>query len=116
VNKFLFLISICILNFACSFASKSYLKGPKNNQNYNSQNPNYQNYNTYSTPNYNTNSQVINSGSQYPQSNSRLYRNPYNFPDSHEQRGIYDYDQYYVAPMQYNNIEPERKSVIHNKY
>ena len=116
MNKFFLLICISVLTFGCSFASKPSLQGIRSNQNLNRQNSNYQNYNDYSSPNYKTNSRAINSGSQNPEANSRLYRNPYNFPNSYEQRGVYEYDQYYVAPMQYNNIEPERKSVILNKY
>jgi hypothetical protein len=116
VNKFFLLICVSVLNFGCSFDSKPPIQRIKGNENLNRQNSNYQNYNDYSSPNYKTNSRIKNSGSQNLEANSRLYRNPYNFPNSYEQRGVYDYDQYYVAPMQYNNIEPERKSVILNKY
>lgn len=56
-------------------------------------------------PNYQSSSLPANSG---------FYVNPYDF-----QRGgnrVYDYDQYYIAPTRYKNIEPESKNVILNKY
>lgn len=79
---------------ACSSISEPYEKRTNIKKNFNHQKSNYQNY----------------------QPNSRQYNNPYNFPNDYRQKGVYDYDQYYVAPIQYYNIEPERKNVINNKY
>lgn len=50
----------------------------------------------------------------YP--NSRVYVNPYQYPSYYGYQGNQDYDQFYKAPMQYNNIEVESKSVILYKY
>ncbi len=101
MNKLLFWIIFYFLISSCSSASNAKLQKERN-------------YNPYSSPNYKNNSY------NRSESNSNLYQNPYNLPNvyqqGYQQSEVYDYDQYYIAPMQYNNVEPERKSVIHNKY
>ena len=103
------MISVCLLLYNCSNAVKPYQ--PRST--YNKIN---QNYNPYSQELYNQNMRSKNSINKNYKANSRLYENPYYFYNQYQQNQIYDYDQYYVAPTQYNNIEPEKKSVINNKY
>jgi hypothetical protein len=43
---------------------------------------------------------------QYNPPSSRIYRNPYNFPPRNYYQ-YYDFDQYYVPPTQYRNIETQ---------
>ncbi len=93
INKLFYLVSFVIILCSCS-SNQSSLRNRSVNQ---------RSQNLY--PNYQQNALPANSG---------YYVNPYDF-----QRGsnrIYDYDQYYVAPTRYKNIEPESKNVILNKY
>jgi len=115
VNILLILTCFCLLIFNCSIQSKPDFNRIESDKNNNSRNSKYQNYNPYLTPNYNKNSQPNYPKNNY-NSNSQFYQNPYNFPNNYQQKEVYDYDQYYIAPTQYNNIEPERKSVINSKY
>ena len=54
---------------------------------------------------------------QYYDSNggSKRYVNPYEIQNQYRQNG-YDFDQFYVAPTQYKNIEPQTRNVILDKY
>jgi len=93
-NKKLFFLLLCLINFACVLPFK------------NSQNRIFKSQNT--------NNYSRNNNNYYP--NSRIYNNPYQYPSYYGYQGVQDYDQFYIAPRQFNNIEPESKSVILNKY
>ncbi len=58
---------------------------------------------TPNTYNYNQNNYPRSYQQQY-QPNSRSYSNPYNNPQRNYYQ-YYDFDQYYVPPTQYKNIE-----------
>lgn len=96
INKLFFLVSFGVIFCSCSSNSSSL-----RNRSATQASPRLY-------PNYQTNSGPVNSSGSY------YYVNPYDFQSGSNQ--IYDYDQYYVAPTRYKNIEPEYKNVILNKY
>lgn len=46
---------------------------------------------------------------------SKRYINPYEIQNQYRRNG-YDFDQFYVAPTQYQNVEPQTRNVILDKY
>ncbi len=93
-QKFIFLIGLLLLIFSCT-RDRNY---PRDNA---VRLDSYQHYPQNYQP--------------YVRSNSRSYSNPYNNPPQNYYP-YYDFDQYYVPPTQYKNVEQNNNSGPSSKF
>ncbi len=89
IQKFIFLALLLTLSFACK-RDNVYPPGNKPAVRMDAHQPYPQNHHRYVRP------------------NSRAYTNPYNPPQSYYP--YYDFDQYYVPPTQYKNVEQDNNN------